>query len=79
MKLNIGNSIVCSFLIVYAAPHSVETRRKMLETVKGILADHEVSINKDDIFWLLEKEEEIVLKEMGIYHDDYILNNLKII
>jgi len=27
----------------------------------------------------MQNEEEIVLKELGIYHNEYILNNLKII
>jgi hypothetical protein len=79
MHLNLGNSVLSAVLIIYASPHLIEVRKAVIEEIKKLLDQKGIAYNSENIFWYIEKDEEIVLKEMGIYYNDYILDNLKII
>ena len=79
MTLNMGNSILSAVMVLYASPLFIEVRKVIAEEVRAVLDGRGIAYDKDGIYWLMEKDEEIVLKEMGIYYNEYILNNLKVI
>lgn len=46
MEVNPGNSILCAFIVSYAAPHTIEIRKNMLAEVQRIMQEKEVAFNK---------------------------------
>jgi len=62
MGLNMGNSILIAVMVVYASPLFIEIRQEIVYKIKKILKERSIKCDEDNIFWLMERDEEIVLK-----------------